>query len=55
MAPVNPFIDRIPADEQEDFMEDFVRTMADTDSTSETILNGNFPKPYKLMIAYARK
>lgn len=55
MAPVNPFIDRLPVEQQNEFMDDFVRLLVATDPERYDTLNGHYSKPYKMLIAYARK
>lgn len=59
MKAVNPFLERIPTDEHDAFLDDYVSAVADMQLALDDIETNSstcrFLTPYKLLIAYARK
>lgn len=54
---VNPFLDRIPMEEHDDFLNDYVNIVSKMQLTemNQEKDDCKFLTPYKLLIAYARK
>lgn len=57
---VNPFVDRIPDDEKEAFLDDAIRQIAKKCHVYNGDIEKNktgcrFTYPYRLIVAYARK
>lgn len=54
---VNPFLDRIPTEEHDDFLNDYVSIVSKMQLTeiNQEKDDCKFLTPYKLLIAYAKK
>lgn len=57
MKAVNPFLERIPKHQHEDFLDDYVNVVRGMQLALDDIERHDtqFLTPYKLMIVYARK
>ncbi|XP_055386736.1 juvenile hormone acid O-methyltransferase [Condylostylus longicornis] len=52
---VNPFVNRLPVNLQDEFMNDYIRGVISKGFSQKNGDDFIFPTPYKLVVAYARK